>query len=495
MHGVRRLIGVPLLISGGLLMGSLELGNLRAQEGAKPSGGAERAPAPKAPAAPAGQQALPINLPTALQLANANAIDIAVASQRIEVAAAQLQRAQSLWLPTIYLGPDYYRHDGQIQETPGPVFGASRSSFMVGAGPSAVFAVSDAIFEPLAARQIVRAREAAFQTAINDTMLAVAEAYFGVQQARGELAGDQDAARRTEELVRQVEKLVAGGLTPELEVTRARADLAHRRQAVRIAGDRWRVAASELQRILRLEPTALLEPQEPPQLAVTIIPLDKKVDELIPVALTNRPELAAQQALVQATLERLRQERLRPLVPSLLLRGSSTPVTGTLAGGLYGGGPNSFMGNFSARSDFDLQILWELQNLGFGNRARARERRGEHELSILELFRIQDQVAADVVQSHALAQSAAERMKEAEAELRDAIDSAEKNLQGVSQTKRLTGNLLILVIRPQEVVAALQALSQSYGDYFGAVADYNRTQFRLYRALGHPAQTVQIPKN
>src|SRR5947209_9123263 len=143
---------------------------------------------PAPPAAPAGQQPLPINLPTALQLANAQALDVAIASQRIEVALAQLQRAQRLWLPTIYLGTDYYRHDGQIQETPGPVFGASRSSFMAGAGPSAGFAERDAISEPLGARDNVRAREAAFQTASNDILLAVADAYFGVQQARGELA-------------------------------------------------------------------------------------------------------------------------------------------------------------------------------------------------------------------------------------------------------------------------------------------------------------------
>ena len=210
----------------------------------------------------------------------------------------------------------------------------------------------------------------------------------------------------------------------------------------------------------------------------------------------NRPELAAQQALVQATLERLRQERLRPLVPSVLLRGSSTPVTGTLAGGLYGGGPNDFMGNFGARSDFDLQVVWEFQNLGLGNRARVNERRGEHQLSILELFRIQDQVAADVVQSHTLAQSSAGRMKEAEDELRQAVDSAEKNLLGVGQAKELgKPQAAQRVIRPQEAVAAVQALSQAYVDYYGAVADYNRSQFRLYRALGHPAQVVELPKN
>jgi outer membrane protein TolC len=482
-------------IFGSLLVGSLALGirTTSAQEATNTTG--EQHQSLKVPAVPAGQKPLPINLPTALQLANAQAIDIQVASQRIEVAAAQLDRAQKLWLPTIYLGTDYYRHDGQIQETPGNVFGTSRSSLMVGAGPSAVFAVSDAIFEPLAARQVLAAREASFQAAGNDTMLAVAEAYFSVQQARGDLAGAQDAVRRTEELLKQVEKLVGGGLSPEVEVTRARADLAHRRQAIRIAEDRWRTSASELQRILRLEPAALVEPQEPPQLAVTLIGLDRPVDELIPLALTNRPELAAQQALVQATLARLRQERLRPLIPSVLLRGTSTQVTGTLAGGFYGGGMNSFMGNFGARSDWDLQFLWEFQNLGFGNRARTNERRGEHEISILELFRLQDQVAADVVQTFSLAQSAAGRMKDAEAELREAVDSVEKNLSGVSQTKRLTGNLLILVIRPQEVVAAIQALAQAYGDYYSAIADYNRAQFRLYRALGHPAQTVQIPKN
>src|SRR5262249_3458487 len=135
------------------------------------------------------------------------------------------------------------------------------------------------------------------------------------------------------------------------------------------------------------------------------------------------------------------------------------------------------------------------QNLGLGNRARARERRGEHELSILELFRMEDQVAADVVQSYTLAQSAAGRMKEAEDELRQAVDSVEKNLLGVTPREPGVAKAAQLVIRPQEVVAAIQALSQAYVDYYGAVADYNRFQFRLYRALGHPAQTVQIPKN
>ena len=45
----------------------------------------------------------------------------------------------------------------------------------------------------------------------NDSLLAVAEAYFNVQQARGELAGAVDAARRAEEVVRRTGKFAGGG--------------------------------------------------------------------------------------------------------------------------------------------------------------------------------------------------------------------------------------------------------------------------------------------
>ncbi|HZU39240.1 MAG TPA: TolC family protein, partial [Gemmataceae bacterium] len=446
-------------------------------------------PAAGVPALPPGFKALPINLPTALQLANARPIDVAVATQRIRQAAAQLEQAQVLWLPTIDVGIDYYHHDGRIQDTAGTVSDNSHGGFMVGAGPYAVFALSDAIFQPLAARQDVRARQAALQTARNDSLLAVSQAYFNVQQARGELAGAEEIARRINQLVERTRGLVASGVVPELEVFRARAAAATANQALQRARADWRVASADLVRVLRLDPAAVVEPLEPPQLRVDLVALERPVDDLIRLALTNRPELASQQALVQATLERLRQEKLRPLIPSLLLRGFSTPVTGTLAGGLYGGGVNDNVGNFGARSDFDIQLLWQLQNLGFGNRALVHQRQAENQQAVLELFRTEDRVAAEVAQAYAQAQTAAQRIKDATEELQAAAESANKNVQGLGQSK-LAGNVLILLVRPQEVVAALQALGQSYADYYTAVADYDRAQFRLYHALGQPAQAL-----
>src|SRR6516165_8448941 len=92
--------------------------------------GQEEAPAPRVvPSAPdnpplppatsfptAGAKPYPINLPTAMKLANARGLDIELASRRLEAAAAQLQGARVLWLPNLFLGTDYYRHDGRIQD-------------------------------------------------------------------------------------------------------------------------------------------------------------------------------------------------------------------------------------------------------------------------------------------------------------------------------------------------------------------------------------------
>jgi outer membrane protein TolC len=457
------------------------------------AGAAAVAPARDLPPAPnADLRPLPINLPTALRLANANAIDIAAAAERVRIAAAQLEQARVLWLPTVTVGGDYDRHDGRIQNADGSIIDVGRNGLMFGAGTgigsAGVLSVTDAVFAPLVARQTVRARQADAQAAANDTLVAVSDAYFAVQQARGELAGAEDATRRTTELVRRI-NLLATGLVPPMEATRAEAELARRQQADLLAQERWRTSSAELLRVLRLDPAAQVVPVEPPELRVNLVDLGKLVDDLIVLGLTNRPELASRQAQVQVTIAALRQERVRPLVPSVLLRGWSTPVTGTLGVGVFGGGNNGRLDDFGYRGDIDLQLLWQFDNLGFGNRGRVHQREAENRLAVVELFRIQDRVASEVATYYAQAGLAAKRVEIAERGVRLSLDSAEKNLAGLSQTRRV-GELVQLIVRPQEAVAAVQALAQAYGDYYTAVADANRAQFRLYRAIGQPAQCV-----
>lgn len=449
------------------------------------------ASAPHLPAPPgAGGKPYPINLPTALKLGNARGLDIELASRRLQVAAAQLQGAKVLWLPNLLYGTDYYRHDGQIQDIEGHVFGTSKQGFIVGGAPYAVFALADAIFSPLAVRQTVRARQADVQAAANDSLWQVAQAYFNVQQSRGALAGTLESVRFADDLKRRLDQ-IAPGLTPALEINRARTLAARLRQAGLQNQNNWRAASAELLRVLYLDPTLVVEPVEPPHLQVSLLRVDQPVDDLIPVALTHRPELAAQQALVQATLRQLKQEKMRPLVPSVLLRGFSTPVTGTLGFGYFGGGVNSDLSNFGMRQDWDIQAIWTLQNFGLGNRALIHQRVAENKVAVVELFRVQDRVAAEVVQAHALAQTAAGRVQETEVEVKDAQELVRQSLALLGQTKQQgAGGSIRLVVNPADVVAAIQMLQQAYSEYYAAIGDSNRAQFQLYRALGQPAQEL-----
>src|SRR5207248_5938243 len=136
-----------------------------------------------------------------------------------------------------------------------------------------------------------------------------------------------------------------------------------------------RTSSATLTRVLRLDPAAVAVPLEPPHLQVTLIAPQEVVDALVPVGLTNRPELATQQAVVQATLVRLRQERMRPLIPSLVLQSNAVPDE-RLGAGVLGVGRHS-LNHWSGRSDWDAQVVWQFQNLGFGNGGWGTQRRGE----------------------------------------------------------------------------------------------------------------------
>ena len=291
---------------------------------------------------------------------------------------------------------------------------------------------------------------------------------------------------RARDLARRVAAL-GRGLAPQIEVERVNTLLANLELQTAAAGRDWLTSSATLTRVLRLDPSAVAVPLEPPHLHVTLVSPKELVDALVPVGLRNRPELATQQAIVEATLVRLRQEQMRPLIPSVVLTSNANPDD-TLGAGVYGTGTNGLT-HWSGRSDWNAEVVWQFKNLGFGNQGLIKQRRGEQHQALVELFRIQDTVAQDVVQAHAQVQAALVQVGRGEAEVKAALESFRGNLKGLSETVR-AGDLLVLINRPQEVVAALQQLQQAYVDYYTSSNAYNRAQFRLYHAMGYAAQAL-----
>ena len=144
---------------------------------------------------------------------------------------------------------------------------------------------------------------------------------------------------------------------------------------------------------------AVVVPIEPPHLQVALFSPGVRVADLVPIGLTNRPELASQRALVQAGVERVRQERFRPFIPNVLVEGAGPG--GALNGTVFGGGPDGTRQVYGSRFDMDLGVVWTLNNLGAGNRSLVHERVAQQQRASIEFANLQDQVAQDVVQARA----------------------------------------------------------------------------------------------
>jgi hypothetical protein len=264
--------------------------------------------------------------------------------------------------------------------------------------------------------------------------------------------------------------------------------LADLEQQATSAREAWRIASADLTQVLRLDPRAVVVPLESDHLQLTLIDPDRPLPELHSIALTNRPELAAQRALVQAAELRLRREKMRPLLPIVMLDGFQS-ANMYLQAGIFGLGPNSSLNQWTGRVDVSPGIYWQLEGFGVGNLARIKQQRGQQSDAIIQLRRVQDLVAAEVTQAQARLQSAAVRVEQADRAVRAAIIVLNGNVRGLSQTTRFE-DLLILVYRPQEAVYAVQQMKLAFDEYFTTVADYNRAEFELFHALGYPAQEI-----
>lgn len=466
-----------------------------------PSAAPISAPEPAAPAAPTGtgldlgilpgRTIEPIDLANALRLAGARHLDIAIARQVVNQSLADLSGARALWLPSLFLGPTWFRADGQIQTVTGQVQTISRNALFLGGvaatanpisapspgtgmpqtnGSSMVLRISDAIYLPMAARRVAQANVAGVRTATNDALLNVSEAYFDLQLAAGRLAIAREAAANAQSLADITNAYEKSGQGKPADNRRALTELRHQRRLVEQSIGQFQIASANLVRLLVLDQRTILAPVEPAEAQLTLFPDDCPIDALLIQGYQNRPELAQNRELLEAAIIRVRQAKMRPFIPSVGLNYS---------GGGFGGGQNAFFGAFGPRSEFGASMFWELQSLGFTDLAIYRRRRAEREQANLTLIQVETQVAADVSAAYALLQASIRQVAESRETVLEAVDSLKLNFIDMRE-----GAMLPRATRPIEVLQPIQALAQGRTDYLESVLSYNRAQFRLKRAVG-----------
>ncbi len=425
----------------------------------------------------------PIDLPTALRLADAGNLQVAFARQQVNLALSQVDAAKSLWLPSLQSGGSYNRHDGAIQQVDGHQIVTSRAGFDAGFGTGvygtttpavpglyANFELADALFQPLAARRFAGARDRAAAAVTNDTLLQVTLGYFELLRASEDLGISQATREDVQRLADITTAYAETGEGLPSDANRARTELSIRLNEVRRSRESQRVSSARLAQLLRLDPTVLLRPADPTAAPIEMLSPDTPVKELIAEGLSRRPELAENKELVAEAVVRMRREQTAVLFPSIVMGSSYLGM---------GAGINEQLAPIHDRFDFDAIAYWRVRNLGFGEAAARRGALAGVSASRYRMLAMMDQIAREVVEAHSQIQERRDQISTARLGAEAALASHRQNLDRIEEAKGL----------PIEVLQSIQALAQARREYLRTVIDYNTAQFTLYRALGWPVKS------
>ena len=424
----------------------------------------------------------PIDLSSALRLAGANNLQIALARERVNQAAARAAAANALWIPSISAGAVYNNHAGRIQGTEGEILEVSRNSLFVGggavfgnspanggaSGPARMFvdlSLADTIFEPLAARQLVRATAADRTATFNDTMLQVAATYLALARAQTRVRITEEAVANAEELARITGEFAKSGHGLQADADRAIVESASRRRDVLQAQEELAVLSADLARLLRLDLAVHLQAVDETPVPLEFVDRSMPLEALINQAVAARPEITSADAERGAACYRSRQEQLRPWMPHLYAGAS---------GGGFGGGEGSDVANFGDRADFDVAAIWQFENLGYGNAARQREQQSLYRQAHLAIQQVRELIATEVTQAFQRVQLRRRQIDVTRPQVESAQQAVRLNLEGIRGG----------VLRPIEIQQAIGALASSRTQYLDAVTDYNVAQLQMLRAIG-----------
>jgi outer membrane protein TolC len=437
------------------------------------------------PSIPQAAAPFPIDLTSALRLADNQNPVIGEARTLILGALAERQAARALLLPYLNAGGNYHDHTGPLQRSSGTILRVTEQSFYFGGGARTVAAESvaipavnifspltDAIFSPLAAQQqVVGARFNASDTA-NKVLLEVASLYIDLIGAEAILEVRRSIGVEADRIADSVAAFATTGQGRKADAERADADRRLFQARIQRAEERVAVASAMLAERLNLDPSSQLKPIAGPLEPLELIDPEAPTDALIKDAVARRPDLAAREANVAQAEYRVQQEKFRPLLPTIWLG---------FSGGAFGGSgnlvpPTNSLGAFAGRTDFDVRAYWTVLNLGAGNLSLIKQRKAQAGQAIADRSIVLNRIRAEVAEARAEARALTYQVEIARVGLRSAQEGYRLD------QARLRESLAL----PIEALDSLRLLSDAKVVLVEAITRANRNQFALFVSLGAP---------
>lgn len=407
-----------------------------------------------------------IDLATTLRLAGARNLEVQLARARLEEAQANYRVAQEQFFPWLSVGVGFHRRDGVAQAVPaGTISDAHFQSYSPGANLTSQLAVGDALYNSLAARQLVVASNHGLEAERLNTILSAAQSYFELAKAQALVEADREAVATSSDYEHQLHSAVEAGIAFKGDEFRIQSQTQRYELDLRRALESQRQQSASLSRILHLDARTELLPVQNELAPLSIFSTNASLEALVEEALAARPDLKQSQAAVSAARAASKGAVYGPLVPTLGAQ---------VFGGGLGGGPDSGPSNLGAEADYSAGLSWRVGPGGLFDSARTRAARARLTQSELNAAKLKDEVVSDVVAAFVRVQSLAGQ-----------LEITQRNLVTAGEALRLTRDRkqfgVGLVI---EDIQAEQALTQARVDHITSLAEYNKAQYKLCQSLG-----------
>jgi outer membrane protein TolC len=424
-----------------------------------------------------------VNLAGAFDRASFENPQIALAQERVEQAVAEQRKASMLMLPDLNAGASLHIHRGNLQQSFGNILNVSSQGLFVGAGAKTLAAetvgipgvrlfvhLGDAIMAPQIAGEATEARIADSVAVRNETLYQVAESYLQLVGADARVAELMRGEATLAELARLTKVHAEAGQGRQADANRAAVNLdLLRRRRQEAEGERAATSA-RLAGLMNLDPSEPLAPLIGPLEPLALVNEDTDLDVLVAQAFDLRPERQAGFAELNQARLRYRQERMRPLLPT---------ISAGFSGGTFGGGSTLIaysFANFGSRTDFDAAAFWTWQNFGFGNVALQRQTDAQVGQSAAQLGAVENRIAREVGEAQADAKGAKGRLLAAQNSLVPAEEGTREELTRIQSD--------VANSRPLEAIGLVEQVIDARLNVVQATTDYNIAQFRLWVALG-----------
>lgn len=406
-----------------------------------------------------------IDLPTALRLAGAKAIDVQIAEQKLEEARGLEQQKVLAFIPTLSVGIGYKNHQGAVQEVGGRVVDVSKQSYHPGGTAALDLNLGESWYKRLAARQQTQAATLELDSQRLASQANAAAAYFELVRTQALMAVANEAVKISGDYGRQVASAVQAGVAFKGDALRVDVQTKRNQLNLEKARGLCKQASLKLAAILRLEPRVTLEAAEGEPVPLQMTSSAANTKDLAGRALQKRPELARQLALLAAARHERDAATKGPWIPNLTAQ--------VFAGGLDGGVNTSTRG-LSDSEDYFVGLSWKIGAGGLFDKGRTRAANARLHQAELEETRLKEAVVTEVAAAQEEVRTLAQQLKVA----RDGVKTAEENGKLTRERREFAVGIVL------ETVLAEQELTQARTDYLNTVTAYNAAQYVLMIALG-----------